>query len=111
MKQSGALGEPVISERGFGGQPVVIDADGRIDLGGRKPTLDLEHPSDGLMSALWGLSRGERTAGPASEGEAALHAKLLSQLEIAVAASDDDPGKCRRHQAMTAALAVLARKR
>ena len=61
------------------------------------------------MSALWGLSRGERTAGPASEGESALHAKLLSQLEIAVAASDDDPGKCRRHQAMTAALAVLAR--
>ena len=109
LKQSGALGEPVISERGFGGQPVVIDADGRIDLGGRKPTLDLEHPSDGLMSALWGLSRGERTAGPASEGEAALHAKLLSQLETAVAASDDDPGKCRRHQAMTAALAVLAR--
>ena len=33
LKQSGALGEPVISERGFGGQPVVIDADGRIDLG------------------------------------------------------------------------------
>ena len=43
------------------------------------------------MSALWGLSRGERTAGPASEGEAALHATLLSQLETAVAASDDDP--------------------
>ena len=81
----------MISERGFGGQPVVIDAEGRIDLGGRKPVLDLNHPSDGLMSALWGLSRGERTSGPASEGEVALH-KMLSQLETAVVVSDDDPG-------------------
>lgn len=109
LRASGALGEPVISERGFGGQPVVIDAEGRIDLGGRKPTLDLNHPSDGLMSALWGLSRGVRASGPASEGETALHGKLLSQLETSVAVSDDEPGKCRRHQAIAAALAVLAR--
>ena len=77
--------------------------------------MDLASPGDTLLSGLWALSRPDglkiQNEDQAAAAQTKLADNLLTQLEHALAVSDEQPGKFRRHQAMGAAVAALAANR
>jgi len=112
LRERGAQQPSVSSTKAFTGQDVVLGEDGSLHVGDRNPVMDLSAPGDTLLSALWAMSRPDilvdKNQEKAPEAKTKLAATLLSQLESALAVSDEAPGKYRRHQAMGAAVSVLA---
>ena len=112
LTERSELGEPALKTKGLSGQPAVLNEAGQLTVAGRRPVLDLTAPNDTLLNGLWALARPGRaeaagTDEAKSEAQRAFSKTLVDQLKVAVATSDDEPGKFRRHQAITAALGAL----
>ena len=115
LRERGSEKPAVAGVKSLTGKEVGVSQDGTLSVGERTPVMDLASPGDTLLSGLWALSRPDglkiQNEDEAAAAQAKLADNLLTQLEHALAVSDDQPGKFRRHQAMGAAVAALAANR
>lgn len=90
-----------------GGKPLALDKKGEASVDRRRAPIDLSHPSDAALEALWGLSRPGQLAGLPDATAKALQTKLAAELSKASALNPQDPDKFKRTAAMAAAVATL----
>ncbi|MBI5546750.1 MAG: transglutaminase family protein [Deltaproteobacteria bacterium] len=92
----------------FGGAAVGVDKRGELTLDRRRVPLELGHPTEATLEALWTLARPAQLSGLSEVGAKALQQRLVEAVGSAAATPVQDPDKFKRLAAICAGTAALS---